>query len=395
MNWLTKIYKYFKRRFFSATVTDLSPLETQGADVSMVAPLAHTESVVPLLPKRIERKNRRKTLNYMLDNLDACFKNIGMPNTWEWAIPSKDTLVGLRKMGPHISEKKKSEFLERSPKIKTLDGSFGGLMFVAYELREEEKNELMPLAFVYALLLSKPPWYVSYDKSLKVFECGGAWKSKHGKLVWSNWYVMVNKATGEVKVCDCINYTIQHVKGGSYTQKQWGLPEIAHAGFPVEKDRKADILAEIFVECFEAWQISKTCWKISVSKMGQRVTWTIPQNETKYYFADRKKTVIDSSGRKKKIIHHVNQHERVLADGSTSIVREHIRGLNKFEWNGYSVNIIAPKFHVTAHEIELGAEDTGEDGEPIPKGMVSGSKFGKILADLEGQGRRKELPSIH
>ena len=119
----------------------------------------------------------------------------------------------------------------------------------------------------------------------------------------------------------------------------------------------------------------------------------MPQDETKHFFADRDTTVTDASGKKKKIIHHVVQHERITANGKSSMVREHIRGLNKFDWRGYEVNVIAPKFHVTAHDFNVGAYK--EDELPAGKKMVFASKVGKVLADLEQRGERKELPALH
>jgi hypothetical protein len=118
----------------------------------------------------------------------------------------------------------------------------------------------------------------------------------------------------------------------------------------------------------------------------------VPQDDTKHFFADRDTTVTDASGKKKKIIHHVVQHERILESGKISMVREHIRGLNKFDWQGYAVNVIAPKFHLTAQDFSVGGYD--EDDIPADKKIVFGSKVGKMLADIEQRGVRKELPAL-
>jgi len=349
------------------------------------------QPVIPVVEKK-PRVARQKTLQKMLGGIEYVFESVGLPTEWAWAHTSKDTIIALRKLGPHISKIPPIGDLDSRIKLKTLDGKWGALMFVAYEKQEKHKGFMNPV-FCYSVLLKKAPWYVGrHNKKLPIFECGASWRDENDKLFWGNWHVVVDKTTGSVDVCSCLNYTHKRVKNMSYTQKEWGLPPMATAGFSVEASRQVDVLKAIFVDCFEAWQIVNTHWKVCVSKQKQRVTWTVPQDETKHFFADRDTTVTDASGKKKKIIHHVVQHERITASGKASMVREHIRGLNKFDWRGYEVNVIAPKFHVTAHDFDVGAYE--EDELPAGKKMVFASKVGKVLADLEQRGERKELPAL-
>ena len=100
---------------------------------------------------------------------------------------------------------------------------------------------------------------------------------------------------------------------------------------------------------------------------------------TKKYFADRDKTIKTASGRNKKIVHYVKEHERDYK-GKKTIVKEHIRGVSKFTWNGYECLVTAPEFHsLPTAQFNVGAEDV----EQLTEGYVSASKVGHILASAE------------
>lgn len=378
---------HFSRQPFESPLTPPIPITPPALPAPTITP-------PPIAaPTKKPRIARAKTMQKMLENIEHAFDSIGLPTDWAWAHTAKDTIIALRKIGPHVTAKPPTVMLN-DPRIKTLDGKWGSLMFVAYE-KIKVKDEFMEPVFCYAVLLKKAPWYVAKSNGRSIFECGAAWRDNEtNKLFWGNWYVAVDKKTGIVDVCSCLNYTPKQVKGMAYTHKHWGLPPMAHAGFEVDEDKKGNVLKLIFVECFESWQIADSHWKISVSKGSQRVTWTVPQDETKHFFADRNTTVTDAGGRKKKIVHHVVQHSRELANGKTSMVREHIRGLSRFEWRGYSVNVVSPKFHLTIHEFDI----AGRDEDDIPEGskdMIYLSKAGKMLSDMESLGKRKPLPAIH
>jgi len=266
-------------------------------------------------------------------------------------------------------------------------------MFAAYATKHDvehcAKGYMYP-AFSYAVLLKKAPWCVEQKTGGAIYECGAAWRDKHNKLTWGNWYVSVNKKTGAIRLLDCLRLIPQKV---GYTQKVWRPAPMADAEFQVAKERRVDVLREIFMKCFNSWQIMDSHWKVSVTKAGQRVTWTVPYAETKYFFADRESTATDKNGKRKKIIHFVRQHSRQLSSGKVSMVREHIRGLDSFAWKGYSVDVIAPKFHLSAHDFDIHGHD--EDNHRPGKDWVNLSKGANQLAGMEKQHLRKPLPALH
>ena len=70
------------------------------------------------------------------------------------------------------------------------------------------------------------------------------------------------------------------------------------------------------------------------------------------------------------------------------MVKEHIRGLQEFDWAGYHCQVVSPKFQAkTAAAFTLPSEDV-EEAEP--SNVVYLSKVGKMLADAEETPRPKE-----
>jgi hypothetical protein len=65
-----------------------------------------------------------------------------------------------------------------------------------------------------------------------------------------------------------------------------------------------------------------------------------------------------------------------------TIIKEHIRGLQEFEWAGYQCNVISPKLQAkTAASFTLPSEDVEVDDDT--SNIVYLSKLGKVLADSE------------
>jgi len=357
-------------------------------------PFSPIESVST--PKK-PRVKRAATLRQLLDDIGRSFETVGCPTHWGWSHTCKDTVIALRRLGPHISYDMEigKYFLSKSEiSADALKGKSSALMFVSYPRPEDEQKNTMDCVFSYALLLKKSPWCVAKHPGKAIYECGAAWQDgKDKKLIWGNWYIALDKKTGKVEVCSILNHRETRVKEFIYVNKVWGEPPMASAEFSnIEANQGLAVLRMVFINCYESWQVVESAWKVSVVKDGQRVTWTVPQKETKHFFADRDTTVTDARGMKKKIIHHVAQHARKTVTGET-MVREHIRGLDNFNWRGYAVKVISPKFHITANDFEVGGLNES-DIDIRNKNIVYASKVGQVLANAELRGVRKPLPPI-
>ena len=85
---------------------------------------------------------------------------------------------------------------------------------------------------------------------------------------------------------------------------------------------------------------------VRVMKGARRLTFAIDMLRTPYFFKDREK-VVNENGNTKKIFHIVAAHKRVV-NGVEQIVKSHTRGLRKFIWNGYRVNILLLGKHMNS-----------------------------------------------
>ena len=117
--------------------------------------------------------------------------------------------------------------------------------------------------------------------------------------------------------------------------------------------------------------------RVRVSR-GQLVgMFAVDLLRTPYFFADREPVIID--GVKKKIFHIVKTHPRYLQDGRVVHVHSHFRGLRRFEWNGYKINITMPGFHHRdLLEFDVGGVHLDPD-KPKPRGLIDSKVLGKEI----------------
>jgi hypothetical protein len=209
-------------------------------------------------------------------------------------------------------------------------------------------------------------------------------------------YITVNRKTGEIKFCDELRVnqhtvpvkksTARKSSGRSHTYftKQW-----VHAQF-LEDDRRSLqesrlYMANLFVTMHKWWADRDSRWNVIVKKNGERVTFGVDNDKTPYYFKDRDKTIRTPTGQAKKIVHYVKEHERQYADKTTTI-KEHIRGLQEFEWTGYQCKVVSPKLESQTSATFTFASDDEEKIENI----VYLSKVGKLLADAEEKSNKEK-----
>ena len=80
-------------------------------------------------------------------------------------------------------------------------------------------------------------------------------------------------------------------------------------------------------------------------------------------------------------MHYVKEHERKYGD-KTTVVKEHIRGLQEFEWAGYECHVVSPRLQAGTAATFTAASTMLEDDQETSE-LIYLSKLGKILADNE------------
>jgi hypothetical protein len=141
----------------------------------------------------------------------------------------------------------------------------------------------------------------------------------------------------------------------------------------------------VFKNVFDWWtQRKDESWNVSVKKGKRRLVFSLNRMDTKKYFADRDISITTTTGKRKKIIHFVNEHERTVRDKKI-VIKEHLRGLNKFTWNGYDCVVTAPKFS-TLNTVVF--DLLPEEQEEVQVGMVGMTRLAGILSSHEDADRQ-------
>jgi hypothetical protein len=118
------------------------------------------------------------------------------------------------------------------------------------------------------------------------------------------------------------------------------------------------------------------------SSGGLTAVLNIDPTATPGFFKDRDK-IVTVSGRARPIFHSVMPHLRRTARGE-KFVKFHFRGLRKFEWNGYRIDITVPGWDQIRDIREFDASAVIYDNDELAPldaiGMIElGSRLGKTL----------------
>jgi len=328
-------------------------------------------------PRRTYNKQKRQDFNELLDGLDVTFNSLKLPSMREsWL--DQDSIIGLRKLGAHVPNPWVAEWSNNERDI-VLDVSkpLPALMCIAIPVKDEEDKHYPKILF--AIRHKKLPWNVSYKPGVP-YLFGAAFEF-HGKLFWSHMYMAVNRKTGVMSMCDELRSVSNVIKANGktshYTMKKWTAANFLEDGNRNVEESKISVMN--LMRSMHKWWIGRDQrWNVVVKKNGERITFGVNDKDTPYFFKNRDK-VVTQNGETKRIVHYVREHERTVK-GNAKTIKEHIRGLHDFNWNGYQCKVVSPKleagtsakFLAPADEVEKDLSDT-----------VYLSKVGKLLADLE------------
>lgn len=347
------------------------------------SPTVTPEAVQEKKPRKVRKydKEKAKTFSDLLDNLEYTFDSVKLPTMKEsWL--ERDSVVGLKKLGAHVPNPwvmlnlndAKVDVTKPLPAIMCISTATVNTV--------NTKKYHYP-KIMFAVKLKKLPWQVTHQPGTP-YQFGMAFNLE-GKLFWMHMYITLSRSTGEIQFCDELKVTAHKIsRGKTFYRKSWGTSSFLDDDVRTEQENK-QIAKNLFVSMHEWWSKRDTRWNVVVKKNGDRVTFGVDNSHTPYYFKDRDKSIKTASGQTKKIVHYVKEHERKVNDKST-VVKEHIRGLQEFTWASYHCQVVSPRFQaLTSAKFTAPSHDDLE-----PSNVVYLSKVGKMLADAEETHRPKE-----
>lgn len=333
-----------------------------------------------------------ESFSELLTSLKWMFEIIQLPTRDSWI--TADERIGFSRLGIYIPHPLEFPLVPDGEDVvvESLD-NLPAMMAVAFPHRDYT-DRVSPHIF-FCLKISKLPMGVEplpghaykFGEVIKVY----------GKLMWMVMYVVIDKKTGKVSVCRELRQSEVQVKKRpsrsdrdcTHYNKRWsGNPAMMYPHEAENKDLQAVLhhYKTTFKNVFDWWtQRKDKSWNVSTRLGKRRLVFSLDRMDTKKYFADRDLTIQTETGKRKKIIHFVSEHERTVKDKKV-VIKEHLRGLNKFTWNGYDCVVTAPKFSKLNTVVFDIAPEEEEDLAHLMDGntkLVGMAKVAEILANEE------------
>lgn len=251
---------------------------------------------------------------------------------------------------------------------------------------DKETGDSIPPAYVYFHELVRLPFNIE-RASGRTFAITIVWWSRKKELekypVGGKAYLELSddlKAARVLKELRSNRQVIRHRDG--YAKHGGGRETLVyHTGWAVpgwctrfaeEKSGSVDdVIGRVFRLSANALMNAQMDLRVRAEKNGLVGAFCVDMLRTPYFFRDRDTTIL-VNGRRKPIFHIVRSHERVLSDGRKTGVKSHTRGLRRFDWNGYKINITLPGLHhgtiydggPAAHEFDE-SERIPDDARPV------------------------------
>lgn len=344
----------------------------------------------PIKRKRTSPRRIKASLGALLENVEEAFESASLPMLSYAALP-KELGCGLRSMGPWVPYG--SPWEQDSEPQTTIDpvlhGGLPGIFCLSrgaksehFDGLERPEGRYAVVAFAAGQKLEKAPWYVEQVPGIHYSFWMGFRLRK--RIEWVDAQFVIDPVTGHVRtVGELHSQQVPLPNGERYSKRVWLTPLVDQATAWGNLRTEREMCArDIFIQVLKWWMRRNERWVVAVRKNKRRVTFSVDEALTKEFFRDRDKTARTESGAVKRIIHYVQEHERIVPGKGTTMVREHIRGLNKFLWRGYNCTVIAPKFHAfTIGGFTFGALD--EEDYPPNKAFIDAAQLGRKLANLE------------
>jgi hypothetical protein len=327
-----------------------------------------------------EKEDFPQTLGELLDNLDFTFDAYKMKSfTSSWL--DAGSRAGLKRLGAHVPNPWQTIWYDNVDNLK-VDTSKGMPAIIFVSTPHKKKKDAVHPAYMFAIKGKKLPWYIQHKEGTP-YQFGMAFADN--KLFWHCAWLVVKK-DGSFEYCKERRHDSVVVKSkgkvrAEYTKFVLAKPTMIEEYNSDEKNGEL-IMKNSFKAIFDWWVNRNERWSVAVKKGDERVTFCVDKSLTKKYFADREKTAVTITGQKKKIIHYVKAHERMYEEGKKTVVKEHIRGVNTFDWKAYKCLVSAPEFGMTLTSTFNVASVQEEDEKPTEK-LIPLSQVGTLLAKFE------------
>lgn len=404
--WLLETFGYEQQRIpFSGHVEKLNLAPKVARKPAIRAKAATSQ--------KKKATNNAGNIGELLDGLSNTFDILRLP-AWPDGLAA-DSRIGLRRMGPFIAQKMgnladadyfRDEINDPYTHVPA-DTTYPTMMFVARpmvhqlamdDIKENENSG--GECFLYGIKIDKLPWGVEAIAGDIFYECGKAYKFRGDRGVyWSCFYAGINSTTGAVSIARellSVPHSVSTKVGRGkyqtktrhcYTTQKLAIAVAEGQNWGTEKEIR-QILVHNLIETLKFWNIKKENWSVAVRKGDQRLTFCIEDGSAKEYFRNRGITALTPAGRRHPIIHICSEHIRHVGDKEITI-KEHVRGLEKFEWNGYHCTVTLPKYH-NRPSTSPGLAATMQEymDTPVKHSWIFGSKVGKLIAEFEDAARR-------
>jgi hypothetical protein len=325
-------------------------------------------------PKRKYNKERSKTLSDLLDNLEYTFGAMKI-DYQEMSFIDKKEVEGLKKFGVSVIPNSLRDVVDNSNQIDK-EIKLPTIIFLAHTDGVNGDKKIMCPDFFFAIKEKKCPWYVA-KKTGVIYNCGFGYRDvTDNKIFWVSFYVSIKDS--EVLSTHYLAHKTVKTPKASYTKKEWQLS--SWKNFSDEENNESTVVTSMVAHHFNLWGSRRTMWSTTVERDEHRAIFYVDHRDTKTFFKNREKTVTEN-GYTKRIIHLVEEHERKNSSGNVSVVSEHVRGENKFLWNGFKCSVASPVHHLDVRRFSAASETRDDDDR---EGFVDFPQMAEMLHSKSG-----------
>jgi hypothetical protein len=270
--------------------------------------------------------------------------------------------------------------------IPALGSAYMGTVQRNREAEQANEDKLWPTMVFFRRI--KRPFNVQPTNNITL-ECGFVFHSERDQVSMTDIFHVEVSEDGSVQPLKTLTQEPVRLKmnkhdtrGHYFVRTRWKYPELLEQHCIEAKISMREYVSFVLWSAVNMCLASDQGIQVRVGKEKRRITFAIDMLRTPYFFNDRDK-VVNENGQTKRIFHIVRAHERTMAGGEKKVIKSHTKGLRKFTWNGYSVNILLPGKHINSINEWTSDGIPHVDIEPVTEGFVCETelsrRFSKIL----------------